>query len=88
MAFISLYIIVTSLHIAEHFVLHNKGDSMFINEPFSLLAGVHQALLTDPVNYPGNPEGSLPDHIHRNVREQVCTDGSMPAAEVIQTGFM
>ena len=44
---------------------------MLVNEPFLLLAGKQQTVLTDPVNLPGNSEGSLVDHIHRNIRENV-----------------
>jgi len=62
-------------------VLHDKGDSVLINEPFSLLAGAHQALLTEPVNHPGNVRGSLLDHVHRNVREKI-----FPAAGVAEMG--
>ena len=52
-------------------MLHDKSDGVFINEPFSLLAGVHQALFADAVNHPGNSGGSLLDHIHRNIREKI-----------------
>ena len=52
-------------------MLHDKSDGVFINEPFPLLAGVHQALLADPVNHPENSGGSLLDYICRNIREEI-----------------
>ncbi len=38
--------------IVEHFVLFNKSDHVVIDQPLSLLTGIHKALLTDPVDDP------------------------------------
>lgn len=45
-------------------------DNMFINQPFSLLECVHQALLTDPVNHSRNPRRALVDRMLINCRYQ------------------
>jgi len=53
---------------------------MLINEPFPLLAGIHQALLTDPVNQSGNAGGSLLDYIHRNIRKKIFPAAGIKAS--------
>ena len=38
-------------------MLNNVVDKVFIDQAFSLLAGIHQALFTDPVDPAGDPSG-------------------------------
>ena len=59
-------------------MFHHKSDSMLINQSLALLAGIHQALLADPVNYPGNAGGALLDYIHRNICKQILAAASIP----------
>ena len=57
-------------------------DKVFIDQAFSLLAGIHQALFTDPVDPAWDPGGFLIDIIQRFVCEDV-----LPAAGISQMGL-
>ena len=63
-------------------MLNNVVDKVFIDQAFSLLAGIHQALFTDPVDPAGDPSGLLIDIIQCFVREDV-----LPAAGISQMGL-
>ena len=63
-------------------MLNNVVDKVFIDQAFSLLAGIHQALFTDPVDPAWNPGGFLIDIIQRFIREDV-----LPAAGISQMGL-
>lgn len=54
---------------------------MFINEALPLLAGIHQAAVTDPVDPPGDP-GGFPENL---IHGLVCKD-LLPAAGILQVG--
>ena len=63
-------------------MLNDVVDKVFIDQAFPLLAGIHQALFTDPVDPAWNPGGFLIDIIQRFIREDV-----LPAAGISQMGL-
>ena len=63
-------------------MFNNVADKVFINQTFSLLAGIHQALFTDPVDPARDPRGLLIDIVQGFLREDV-----LPAAGISQMGL-
>ena len=63
-------------------MFNDVADKVFIDQAFSLLAGIHQALFTDPVDPAWDPGGLLIDIIQRFVCEDV-----LPAAGISQMGL-
>ncbi len=63
-------------------MFNDVADKVFIDQAFSLLAGIHQALFTDPVDPAGDPGRLLIDIIQRFVCEDV-----LPAAGISQMGL-
>ena len=63
-------------------MFNDIAHEMFIDQAFSLLAGIHQALFTDPVDPAWDPGGLLIDIIQRFVCEDV-----LPAAGISQMGL-
>ena len=63
-------------------MFNDVADKVFIDQAFPLLAGIHQALFTDPVDSTRNPCGLLIDIIQRFIREDV-----LPAAGISQMGL-
>ena len=63
-------------------MFNDVADKVFIDQAFSLLAGIHQTLFTDPVDPAGDPGGFLIDIIQRFIRVDVP-----PAAGISQMGL-
>ena len=63
-------------------MFNDIADKVFIDQAFPLLAGIHQALFTDPVDPAWDPGGLLIDIIQRFVCEDV-----LPAAGISQMGL-
>ena len=63
-------------------MFNDVADKVLIDQTFSLLTGIHQALFTDPVDPAWNPSGLLIDIIQCFIREDV-----LPAAGISQMGL-
>ena len=63
-------------------MFNDIADEVFIDQAFSLLAGIHQALFTDPVDPARDPRGLLIDIVQGFLREDV-----LPAAGISQMGL-
>ena len=63
-------------------MFNDVADKVFIDQAFSLLAGIHQALFTDPIDPARDSSGLLVDIIQCFIREDV-----LPAAGISQMGL-
>ena len=63
-------------------MFNDIADKVFIDQAFPLLAGIHQAFFTDPVDPAWDPSGLLIDIIQCFIREDV-----LPAAGISQMGL-
>ena len=62
-------------------MFNDIADKVFIDQAFPLLAGIHQAFFTDPVDPAWDPSGLLIDIIQCFIREDVLS-----AAGISQMG--
>ena len=58
-------------------MVNNVTHKMFIDQPFSLLTGIHQAFFADAVDPPRDPGGFFVDIVQCPVREDILSSSGI-----------